>query len=77
MKALPEGYVSLLRVKAAARNLLPQDSLTRRVILAEDDILPLEEALAKFAVFDRLLTAELDPTTRRVATTCGNQLSKG
>lgn len=58
MKALPDDSVSLLRVKAAARNLLPPDSLARKVILAEDDALPLEEALAKFAVFDRLLTTE-------------------
>jgi hypothetical protein len=35
------------------------------VILAEDDTLPLEEALAKFAIFDRLLAAELGPTSRR------------
>ena len=65
MKELPEGYVSLLRVKSAARNLLPHDSLTRRVILAEDDALPLEESLAKFAVFDRLLVAELDSASKR------------
>jgi len=29
--------------------------------LAEDDTLPLEEALAEFAVFDWLLTMELAP----------------
>ena len=65
MNAPPDRYVSLLRIKAAARNLLPRESLARRVILAEDDALPLEEALAKFAVIDRLLVAELDSTGRR------------
>ena len=65
MKPQPDGHVSLLRVKAAARNLLPDDSLTRRVILDEADTLPLEEALAKFAVFDRLLVAELGSASRR------------
>ena len=64
LKALPDGCVSVLRVKAAARNLLPHDSLARRVILAEGDALPLEQTLAKFAVIDRLLVAELDPTGR-------------
>ncbi len=59
MNAPPDRYISLLRIKAAARNLLPPGSLARKVILAEDDALPLEEALAKFAVFDRLLTIEL------------------
>lgn len=60
MNAPPERYVSLLRVKAAASTLLPHESLARKVILAEDDVLPLQEALAKFAIFDRLLVAELD-----------------
>lgn len=59
MKARPDGPVSMLGVKAAARNLLPPGSLARKMILAEDDALPLEEALGKFAVFDRLLTIEL------------------
>jgi hypothetical protein len=36
-------------------------SLARSAILAEDDALPLEEALDKSAVFDRLLTMELAP----------------
>ena len=60
MNAPPDRYISLLRIKAAASNLLPHDSLARKVILAEGDVLPLEEALAKFAIFDRLLAAELD-----------------
>ena len=41
MNAPADRYVSLLRVKAAASNLLPHDSLARKVILAEDDNLPL------------------------------------
>ena len=63
MNAPPDRYVSLLRIKAAARNLLPRESLARKLNLAEDDTLPLQEALAKFAVIDRLLVAELDSTS--------------
>jgi hypothetical protein len=56
--------VNISWVKAAAGRLLPRDSPARGVILAEDDDLPLEEALAKFAVFDRLLVMELGPARR-------------
>ena len=51
--------VSLVRLKDAVRRLLPASSTTRAIILAEKDILPLAEALAKFEVFDRLLMQEL------------------
>jgi hypothetical protein len=37
------------------------DGLARNAILGEDDVLPLEEALVKFAVFNQLLTTELAP----------------
>ena len=54
-----DDLVSLLRLKDAVRRLLPANSTTRAVILAEKDTLPLAEALAKFEVFDRLLMTEL------------------
>ena len=54
-------FVSLARLKDAARRLLPDNSTTRAVILGEKDVLPLREALAKFEVFDRLLASELGP----------------
>ncbi len=54
--------VSLLKLKDAARRLLPIGSLARTVIIAEPDALPLAEALAKFKVFDRLLVEELSAT---------------
>ena len=63
LKALPDRYVSL-QVKPAPRNLLPHDSLARSAILAKDDALSLEEASAKFAVFDRHLIIELAPVDR-------------
>ena len=53
------SLVSLQRLKDAARNLLPVDSIAKRVILAEADTLPLADALLKFAVFDRLVVEEL------------------
>ena len=52
-------FVSLSRLKDVVRRLLPPNSTTRAVILAEKDVLPLREALAKFEVFDRLLMTEL------------------
>ena len=54
-----DDLVSLVRLKDAVNRLLPANSTTRAVILAEKDTLPLAEALAKFAVFDRLLMQEL------------------
>jgi hypothetical protein len=51
--------ISLTKLKDAARRLLPPSSPARNVILAEKDILPMNEALAKFEVFDRLLSREL------------------
>ena len=58
MKPDPE-HVSLARLKSVARRLLPSSSPARTVILAEKDVLPVGEALAKFEVFDRLLSNEL------------------
>ena len=57
-------FVSLSKLKDAARKLLPADSIARRVIAAEPDALPLAEALSKFKVFDSLLIEELG-TVRR------------
>lgn len=51
--------ISLVKLKDAARRLLPPGSAARSVMLAEKDSLPVQEALAKFEVFDRLLTKEL------------------
>ncbi len=50
--------VSLARLKEVVWRLLPPTSMTRGVILAEKDSLPLQEAISKFEVFDRLLTKE-------------------
>ena len=54
-----EVRVSLQNLKDAACRLLPADSITRRVITAEPDILPMAEAIPKFKVFDSLLLEEL------------------
>jgi len=51
--------VSLSNLKELVRRLLPPGSPARTVILAEKDLLPTREALAKFEVFDRLLVKEL------------------
>ena len=59
-----ENFVSLLRLKDVARKLLPADSITRNVIIAEPDTLPLAEAIAKFKVFDSLLLEELGSARR-------------
>ena len=56
--------VSFLKLKDAASRLLPADSITKSVITAEPDILPLAEALSKFKVFDRLLDEELGAARR-------------
>ena len=54
-----DELVSLLKLKEAARRLLPSDSITRSVMISEPDVLPLAEAIPKFKVFDRLLVEEL------------------
>jgi len=51
--------ISLAKLKDLARRLLPPNSTTRSVILAEKDVLPAREAFAKFEVCDRLLSKEL------------------
>ena len=56
--------VSLLKLKDAARRLLPTDSITRSVITAEPDTLPLAEAIPKFKVLDSLLVEELGAARR-------------
>ena len=54
------GYsVSLVSLKELVRRILPASSPARSVILAEKDLLPVPEAVAKFEVFDRLLMKEL------------------
>jgi len=56
-----EEFISLSKVKEAARRLLPVNSTARAVLLAEKDVLPAAEARAKFEIFDRLLLSELGP----------------
>jgi hypothetical protein len=51
--------ISLLNLKRVARGVLPASSTARSLILAEKDWLPALEALAKFGIFDRLLSSEL------------------
>lgn len=53
--------VSLVKLKDVVRRLLPPGSPARSVILSEKDTLPASEALAKFEIFDRLLSSELGP----------------
>jgi hypothetical protein len=56
--------VSLVKLKEAARKLLPADSIARSIITAEPDTLPLAEALSKFKVFDALILEELGAARR-------------
>jgi hypothetical protein len=49
----------MLGIKERVRRLLPINSAARGAILAERDILPVTEAIAKFEIFDRLLSSEL------------------
>ena len=51
--------ISLVKLKDLVRRLLPPSSTTRSLILSEKDVLPAQEAFAKFEVFDRLLSREL------------------
>ena len=51
--------VSLLKLKDAARRLLPANSIARNVIASEPDVLPLAEAIPKFKILDSLLVEEL------------------
>lgn len=51
--------VSLVRLKDTVRRHLPSTSMTRRIILSEEDYFPIHEAIAKFKAFDRLLCEEL------------------
>ena len=53
------GSISLASLKELVRRILPAGSPARGVILAERDLLPVPEAVAKFEVFDRLLMKEL------------------
>ena len=49
---LDSELVSLVRLKDVVRRLLPSTSMTRSIVLAEEDLLPVQEAIAKFEVFD-------------------------
>ena len=59
-----DELVSLQGLKEAARRLLSADSITRSIITAEPDVLPMAEAFPKFKVFDRLLVEELGAVRR-------------
>jgi hypothetical protein len=56
-----KGFVSMLKIKDKARQMLPVTSTARGVILAEKDTLSVSEAMAKLEIFDRLLSSELGP----------------
>ena len=56
-----EETLSLVNLKAVVQRMLPSSSTARSLILAEKDWLPAREALAKFEVYDRLLSKELKP----------------
>jgi hypothetical protein len=51
--------ISLLRMKDKARRLLPINGTARNLILAQKDVLPSSKALARFEIFDRLISSEL------------------
>jgi hypothetical protein len=51
--------VDLRSLKVLVSRILPPSSTLRSLVLAEDDHLPLSEAVAKFEIFDRLLLKEL------------------
>ena len=59
MSSVGVDTVDLRRLKELVSRLLPPSSTLRGLVLAEDDQLPLPQALAKFEIFDRLLLKEL------------------
>jgi len=52
--------LSLVELKAIAKNMLPVRSVLRGLILSEPDYLRKNEAMAKVEIFVRLLYQELD-----------------
>jgi len=52
--------LSLVELKAIAKNMLPVRSVLRGLILSEPDYLPKNEAMAKVDIFVKLLYQELD-----------------
>jgi len=52
--------LSLVELKAIAKNLLPARSVLRGLILSEPDCLPKREVMAKVEIFVKLLYQELD-----------------
>ena len=50
---------SFVEVKDAARDILPSDSMLRKLILEENDELPTEEGLPKCELFVKLLYDEV------------------
>jgi len=52
--------LSLVELKAIAKNMLTVRSLLRGLILSEPDYLPKNEAMAKVEIFVKLLYQELD-----------------
>jgi len=59
---IPVGLdkLSLIELKAIAKNILPVRSVLRSLILSEPDCLPKREAMAKVEIFVKLLYQELD-----------------
>jgi len=54
-----EDLISLAKLKAQVRRLLPPKSIVRDLILSEKDLIPAHEARTKFEVYDKLLSMEL------------------
>lgn len=54
-----ERGLSLIELKAIARELLPPSSMVRKQILAEPDVLSRESIMAKIEIFARMLGEEL------------------
>jgi len=59
LSASPPETVDLRKLKEVVIRVLPPTSTLRSLVLAEDDQLPISEALAKFEIFDRLLLKEI------------------
>jgi hypothetical protein len=58
----PDGscqQISLASLKSLAAEMLDRHSMLRLLVLAEPDLLPREQALAKVQVFSRILYEEL------------------
>ena len=53
------AVVSLAELKRIAKRLMPADSMLRKLILSEPDIIPREKAIVKIEMYSRMLCEEL------------------